>query len=299
MSDRLRIGYVGVGLMGHGAAKHIFLKGWQLTILGHRNRAPVDDLVARGVTEARDAVDLASRSGVVFLCLPSAAQVEEIVGGMAAALRPGMIVVDKSTGDPALTRRLGAMLAERGVAMIDAPIGRSPAQAEEGKLSTLLGGDPADIARVRPIIECYADTIIEAGPLGAALTVKIVNNFISFCNAVAISETFAAAAKLGVDFKPLCAMIEAGGSNSVMFQWIKPWILDGDDSFGRGRLAAGEKVLQSYIDLAKAGGAPTVMADAASRVLASVLESGHGDRYLPRLPGVLAAMAGAPFRALD
>jgi 3-hydroxyisobutyrate dehydrogenase-like beta-hydroxyacid dehydrogenase len=302
MSDRMRIGYVGVGLMGHGAAKHIFLKGWPLTILGHRNRVPVDDLVARGVTEARDIADLVARSDAVFLCLSTAAQVEEMMlgsGGMAALLRPGMIVVDKTTGDPAFTRRLGALLADRGVSMIDAPIGRSPAQAEEGKLSTLLGGDPAVIARVRPVIECYADTIIEAGPLGAALTVKIVNNFISFCNAVAISETFAAAAKLGVDFKPLCAMIEAGGSNSVMFQWIKPWILDGDDSFGRGRLASGEKVLQSYIDLAKAGGAPTVMADAASRVLAGVLESGHGDRYLPRLPGVLAAMAGAPFRDLE
>ena len=302
MPDRLRVGYVGVGLMGHGAAKHIFINGWPLTVLGHRNRAPVDDLVARGIAEARDVSELVARSDVVFLCLPSAAQVEEIMlgaGGMAAALRPGMIVVDKTTGDPALTRRLGALLAERGISIIDAPIGRSPAQAEEGKLSTLLGGDPAVIARVRPIIEAYADTIIEAGPLGAALTVKIVNNFISFCNAVAISESFAAAAKLGVDFRPLCAMIDAGGSNSVMFQWIKPWILEGDDSFGRGRLAAGEKVLRSYIDLAKSGGAPTVMADAASRVLAGVLKGGHGDRYLPTLPGVLAEMAGAPFRKLE
>ena len=299
MPERLRVGYVGVGLMGHGAAKHILLKGFPLTVLGHRNRAPVDDLVARGAAEARDAADLAGRSDVVFLCLPSAVEVEAIVAAMAAALRPGMIVVDKSTGDPAVTRRLGAMLAGRGVAMIDGPIGRTPREAEEGRLSTLLGGNAAVIARVRPIVEAYADTIIEAGPLGAALTVKIVNNFISFCNAVVISETFAAASKLGVAFEPLCAMIEAGGSNSVMFQWIKPWILDGDDSRGRGRLAAGEKVLASYLDLARAGGAPTVMGDAVERVLASVLAAGHGERYLPRLPGVLAQMAGAPFRALD
>src|ERR1019366_3358100 len=113
MPDRLRIGYVGVGLMGHGAAKHIMLKGWPLTVLGHRNRASVDDLVARGAGEARDAADLVARSDVVFLCLPSAAQVEDIMlgsGGIAAALRPGMIVVDKTTSDPALTLRLGAVL---------------------------------------------------------------------------------------------------------------------------------------------------------------------------------------------
>jgi 3-hydroxyisobutyrate dehydrogenase-like beta-hydroxyacid dehydrogenase len=301
MPERLRVGYVGVGLMGHGAAKHILLKGFPLTVLAHRNRAPAEDLVSRGASEARNLTDLVARSDVVFLCLPSAAEVEAIMlgaGGMLAALRPGMIVVDKTTGDPALTRRLGALLGERGVALVDAPIGRTPKEAEEGRLSTLLGGDPAVIARVRPIIEAYADTIIEAGPLGAALTVKIVNNFVSFCNAAVISETFAAAAKLGVDFRPLCAMIEAGGSNSMMFQWIKPWILEGDDSRGRGRLAAGEKVLQSYVDLAKASGAPTVMADAASQVLAGVLAAGHGGRYLPTLPGVLAQMAGAAFREL-
>ena len=254
MPDRLRIGYIGAGLMGHGAAKHILLKGFPLCVLAHRNRAPIEDLLARGATEARDVQELVARSDVVFLCLPSAKQVDEIVlgpGGMLAALRPGMIVVDKTTSDPALTRRLGVLLSERGASIIDAPIGRTPKEAEEGQLSTLLGGDPAVIARVRPIVEAYADTIIEAGPLGAALTVKIVNNFISFSNAVVISECFATAAKLGVDFQALCAMIEAGGSNSVMFQWIKPWILEGDDSRGRGRLAAGEGVLRAYLDWRK------------------------------------------------
>ena len=81
----------------------------------------------------------------------------------------------------------------------------------EPVFSSLLGGDPAVIARIRPIVECYADTIIDCGLLGAALTVKLVNNFVSFSNAVVISETFAAAAKLGVDPNALAAMIEAGG----------------------------------------------------------------------------------------
>ena len=118
---------------------------------------------------------------------------------------------------------------------------RTPKEAEEGRLSTLLGGDDAAKAHVRPVVEAYADTIIDAGPLGAALTVKIVNNFVSFTNAVVISETFAAASAMGVPFAPLCAMIEAGGSNSVMFQWIKPWILEGDDGRGRGRLGNGRR----------------------------------------------------------
>lgn len=300
--SELRVGYAGVGLMGHGAAKNILLKGFPLTILAHRNRAPVEDLLSRGAAEAASATALAEASDVLFLCLPGAAAVEEVIlgpDGCLAALRPGMIIADKSTGDPDFTRRLGAILAERGVTLLDAPIGRTPAEAEEGRLSTLVGGDAAAIARIRPVISAYADTVIEAGPLGAALMVKIVNNFISFTNAVVIGETFAAASRMGVPFAPLCAMIEAGGSNSTMFQWIKPWILDGDDRSGRGRLVNGVGVLDAYRKQAEAAGVPMDMAEAARGVLERVLAAGHGDRYLPRLPGILAEMTAAGFRDLD
>jgi 3-hydroxyisobutyrate dehydrogenase-like beta-hydroxyacid dehydrogenase len=295
----MRVGYAGVGLMGHGAAKNILAKGWPVTVLGHRNRAPIEDMLARGAAEAADPAALAAASDALFLCLPGSAAVAEVVEAAWPALRRGMVVVDKSTGDPAATRRLGERLAGIGVGLIDGPIGRTPKEAQEGRLSTLLGGDAAAIARVRPVIEAYADTIIEAGPLGMALTVKIVNNFISFSNAVVISETFAAASRLGVPFGALTAMIEAGGSNSVMFQWIKPWILEGDDSRGRGRLEAGMGVLEAYMRIAREGGAPTAMAEAAHGVLSQVLAGGHGGRYLPRLPGIMAARAGAAFRALD
>lgn len=298
----MRVGYIGAGLMGHGAAKNILSKGFPLTVLAHRNRVPIEDLIARGAAEAETPSALAAAVDVIFLCLPSARQVEEVIlgpDGCLAALRPGMIIADKSTGDPDFTRRLGALLAERGVTLLDAPIGRTPKEAEEGRLSTLLGGDPAAIARIRPVVEAYADTIIEAGPLGSALMVKIVNNFISFTNAVVISETFAAASRMGVPFGPLCAMIEAGGSNSTMFQWLKPWILEGDDSRGRGRLANAVGVLDAYRTLSAAADAPTDMADAARGVLDRVLAAGHGERYIPRLPGILAAMAGAGFRPLD
>jgi len=112
MTEKLRVGYAGVGLMGHGATKHILLGGYPLAILAHRNRAPVDDLVARGAAEAKDAAALARGSDVIFLCLPSAKEVEDIVlggGGMLEAMRPGTILVDKSSGTPAFTRCLRAI----------------------------------------------------------------------------------------------------------------------------------------------------------------------------------------------
>jgi 3-hydroxyisobutyrate dehydrogenase-like beta-hydroxyacid dehydrogenase len=296
MAGKERVGFVGPGLMGHGAAKHILLKGYPLAVMGHRNRVPVDDLVGRGAVEVRDLAALAAASDVIVLFLPGAAEVEALVTALVPHLRPGMAVVDASTGLPETTRRLGAMLAGHGVDMVDAPVGRTPKEAEEGRLSSMLGGAPAVVARIRPIVECYADTIVPCGALGSALTVKLVNNFVSFSNAVIIGETFASAAKLGVDLNALASVIEAGGSNSVMFSWIAPWIREGDDSRGRGRLGMGQNVLETYRGIAHAAGAPTEMADAVSRVIAAVVAGGHGERFIPTLPGILAQMAGAPFR---
>ena len=106
--------------MGHGAASNILAAGFPLSILGHRNRAPVEDLVARGAAEASGMGDLVRRSDVVFLCLPSSIQVEQAMeaeDGILAAARPGLIVVDSTTADPASTRRLGASLRARGAGL--------------------------------------------------------------------------------------------------------------------------------------------------------------------------------------
>jgi 3-hydroxyisobutyrate dehydrogenase-like beta-hydroxyacid dehydrogenase len=295
----MRVGFVGPGLMGHGAAKHILMKGFSLAVLGHRNRAPVEDLVARGAVEVADVAGLAAASDVIVLFLPGVAEVEAFVAALLPVVRAGMVVVDASTGLPEATRRLGAALAERGAAMVDAPVGRTPKEAEQGRLSSMLGGDAAVVARIRPIVECYADTIVECGALGAALTIKLVNNFVSFSNAMIIGETFASAAKMGVDLRALAAVIEAGGSNSVMFSWIVPWIRAGDDSLGRGRLGMGQGVLETYRAMAKGAGAPTELADAVSRTIAGIVAAGHGERFVPTLPGIMAAMAGVPFRELD
>ena len=167
MPAKKKVGYIGVGLMGHGAAKNILERGGcELTIMGHRNRRPVEDLVARGAKEVSTAAEVARASDIVFLCLPSAVEVEQVVcgdHGILAGSEPGMIVVDSTTADPNATRRIGADLAKKDVRMVDAPLGRTPKQAEEGKLSTYVGGDPEVVRTIRPILECYADTNVETG----------------------------------------------------------------------------------------------------------------------------------------
>lgn len=303
MSDKPRIGYIGVGLMGHGAAKNILERGgYPLTIMAHRNRAPVDDLVGRGAVEAATPAAVAEASDIVFLCLPSAVEVEAMVygeHGLLAALRPGMVLVDSTTNDPATTRKVGADLASRGVAMVDAALGRSPREAEAGKLSTYVGGEPEVIARVRPIMETYADTIVVCGGLGAGTTCKLVNNSITIGMCAVIAEGFATAAKLGVDLEAQAAVLSAGGANGGMWQMMRPWILEGDDSHLKGPFRIAAKDMRFYNRMAEGAEVATPIAQAISQTYRLVLNQGHADRFMPVMPGILAELNGAKIHDIE
>ena len=251
MADKPRIGWIGVGLMGHGAAKNILERGgYPLTVMAHRNREPADDLVRRGAAEAPDPAAVADASDIVFLCLPSSVEVEAIVGGergLLAAMRSGMTLVDCTTADPAATRRIGAALASHGCGMVDAALGRTPKEAEAGRLSTYVGGDPDMIARVRPILETFTDTMVVCGGLGAGTTCKLVNNSITIGMCAVIAEGLATAAKLGVDLEAQAKVLSAGGADGRMWQMMAPWITAGDDSHLKGPTAyrgEGHAVLQ-------------------------------------------------------
>ena len=236
---------------------------------------------------------------MVFTCLPSTVEVEATVygeQGLLTGCRPGMVHVDATTADPASTRRLAAEYAARGAAMVDAPMGRTPKEAEAGKSSTMVGGDPAAVARVRPILECYADTIIDAGPVGNGHTLKLVNNFIAIGASAVIAEAVATAAKLGVDLSTLYKVVSAGGADSRMFQMMMPWALDGDDSHLKGPLRIAAKDLRFYCHMAESVGAPAIVAQAASQVYQLANAQGHSERFMPVLPGILAGLYGAKLR---
>ena len=296
-----RIGYIGVGLMGHGAAKNILQKGYPLTIMGHRNRAPVDDLVALGAREAKTAADVARASDVLFLCLPSTVEVEHTIygaGGVLEGAAKDLIVVDSTTADPRSTQRIGTDLAKRGMRMADSPLGRTPKESEAGKLSTFVGGDPDTVRQLKPIIECYADTIIDAGPLGSGHTLKLINNFIAIGTSGVIAEALATAAKLGVDMRKLYDVVSAGGANSRMFQMIMPWVLEGDDSHLKGPLRIAGKDMRYYSKLAESAPATAFIAQAVNQTYQLANIQGHSDRFIPVLPGILAELNGCKIRDL-
>lgn len=296
-----KIGFIGVGLMGHGAAKNILEKGYPLTVIGNRNRQPVDDLVKRGAKEGSSPAALARASDILFTCVPSSVEVEALVygpGGILEGAHPGLIVVDSTTADPNSTRRIGAALKEKGARMADAPLGRSPKEAEAGTLSTYVGGDPDVVAAIRPVQQCFADTIVEVGALGAGHTLKLINNFMSIGNCAIIAEAAATAAKMGVDMKKFHAVISAGGANSRMFQMVAPWLLEGDDSHLKGPLRIAGKDLRFYGKLAEQAQVASFIAQAVNQTLQLCNARGHGERYLPVLPGIIAELNGTKIRDL-
>ena len=298
----LRIGYIGVGLMGHGAAKNIVIKGYPLTVFDPYAKDSVRDLVQRGATEAASILDLASKSDVVFLNLPSSQDVEQVVygaEGLMGASRAGMIIVDSTTADPRITRKIGADFAARSVQMIDAPNGRTPKEIEAGKVSTYVGGSKEAIDRVMPVFSCYADTIIRTGELGSGTTMKLVNNFITIGTGALIAEAVATAHKLGVDLSILVEVLSAGGANSVMFQWMKPWIVEGDDRHLQGPFRIAAKDIKLYARLADSAPAMSILATAVVQIYQLALIQGHANKNLPVLPGILAELNGSSFRPID
>jgi 3-hydroxyisobutyrate dehydrogenase-like beta-hydroxyacid dehydrogenase len=300
MNDKTRVGFIGVGLMGHGAAKNIIEKGgYPLTILGNRNREPVDDLIRRGAREAANAAAVAEASEVVILCLPSSAEVEAIIygaNGLLSGLKTGSVLIDTTTADPAVTRRIGTDLAARGVAMLDAALGRTPKEAEAGKLSTYVGGEAAVLARVRPILAAYADTIVHCGGLGAGTTCKLVNNSITIGMATLFAEGLATAAKVGAELNALADVLSAGGADGRMWRMLEPWIRSGDDSHLRGSIRIAAKDVRTYGRMAENAGSAIPVAQAVNQTLRLALNQGHAEVFLPALPGILAALNGTTIK---
>jgi 3-hydroxyisobutyrate dehydrogenase-like beta-hydroxyacid dehydrogenase len=180
-----RVGFVGVGLMGHGMAKNIVEKGHPLTVVGHRRREPVEDLKSRGAKEVGTLHELAAASDIIVLCVTGSPQVEAILTGPGGLASSGnqLIVVDCSTSDPSSTVKLATQLAPHGIKLIDAPLSRTPKDAEAGTLDVMAGGDDAAFERVKPVLEKFAGRILRTGPVGSGHTMKLLNNFVSLGSA--------------------------------------------------------------------------------------------------------------------
>ena len=286
--DKPRIGFVGLGLMGHGMAKNLVTKGYPLTVRANRNRKPLEDILAAGAKEVKTNADLARGNDIVFLCVTGAPQVEEIINGkdgIASVAHAGLIVVDTSTSEPATTTKMREELAAKGVLFVDAPLARTPVEAELGKLNIMVGADDATFEKLKPVLGAFCENIIHAGPAGHGIVLKLINNFIAQSIAVATAEACAAAAKSGLSIAKLHQVISAGGVNSGIFQMIVGKMLEnkGDLSGMKFTIDNARKDLRYYTHFAESLPVSAIMGEAVHQSLVNASIMGYGDKFVPSL----------------
>lgn len=279
-----RVGLIGAGLMGHGIGRNIVSKGWNLHFLHHVGNQPTADLVELGAIPHDHAQDLAAICDIVLLCVTGSAQVEDVLlgsGGVLAALQPGSILVDCSTAIPSSTRALAAKVRDKGCDFVDAAMTRTPKEAEEGRLNLLVGGATPTIARIRPLLESFAENIFLAGEVGSGHQLKLIHNMISLGTVTLIAEVAACAIQDGVDVAAMVECLRKGGAGGVGLERVAPYILDGNCDPLRFSIGNAHKDVGYYTQMARDLGAAHRMAEAVHQTLGALVERGEGDAFLP------------------
>jgi 3-hydroxyisobutyrate dehydrogenase-like beta-hydroxyacid dehydrogenase len=290
-----RIGFIGAGLMGHGMAKNIVEKGYALTVMGNRNRAPIDDLIGRGAAEAKTPADVARASDIVFLCLTDSSVVEAICrgqNGLKAAARKGHIIVDCSTANPVSTLELAAEFAALGVSFCDAPLARTPKEAWEGKLDTMVGADDATFAAIKPVCETWAAKVAHLGPVGAGHKMKLLNNFIAMGYAAIYAEALALGQKAGITPQMFDSVIRGSRMDCGFYQTFFKYVLERDRDAHKFTLKNAHKDMRYLAAMADALAVANPVGASVKNTFALAVGAGRGDDYVPMVSDIIAGLNG-------
>jgi 3-hydroxyisobutyrate dehydrogenase-like beta-hydroxyacid dehydrogenase len=299
MAQTAHIGFIGVGLMGHGMAKNLLEKGFALTIMGNRNRTPVDSLVAKGAVEVKTPAEVAKRADIIFLCVTDSGVVEKLIrgpDGIKAAARPGLIIVDTSTANPVSTMELAAELSAGGVTLCDAPLNGTPTQAEVGQLGAMIGADDKTLARIRPAVEAWAARIAHVGPVGAGHKMKLLNNFLAMGYASIYSEALVLAHKVGITPQTFDSVLRGSRMDCGFYQTFFKYVLEGDRNAHQFTLVNALKDMRYLEAMADAAGMSNPVGNAVKNGFAQAISQGRADEYVPMLSDTIAQVNGVKLR---
>src|SRR5262245_11746510 len=228
--DAMRVGFVGLGIMGRPMAKNL-LKAGHTVVAYNRSAGPRAELAAAGATIAATPREAAAGAEAVITIVTDSPDVEHVIlgpDGVAEGASPGTVVIDMSTISPEVTRRIGAALAERGVKMLDAPVSGGDAGAIAGTLSIMVGGDAADVETARPLFEAMGQRIVHCGSLGAGQTVKLCNQVAITGTLLGVCEALLFATKSGVDPLKMLEAVSAGAAGSWQMSNLGPRMVKRD-----------------------------------------------------------------------
>jgi 2-hydroxy-3-oxopropionate reductase len=290
------IGFIGLGVMGKPMAKHLVAAGHHLTVY-NRSRGAVDELVAAGAAAAGSAAEVAKASTVVITMLPDTGDVERVLtgsDGVLAGLQSGAVVIDMSSISPVVTERLAATVAEKGGAMLDAPVSGGEIGAINAALSIMVGGEEAVFNRVRPILAVMgnAEKIVYIGRSGAGQICKICNQVAIGGALAGVSEAFALAKKAGVDAARVRQALLGGfAASRVLEVHGERMLIDNYKPGFRAKLY--QKDMRLANEAASANGVSMPANAVVSQLLNALIASGGADLDYAALGTVLFKMAGA------
>lgn len=287
-NTRLKVGFIGVGMMGCGMARHVLAKGHPVALLIRKKEEEerCADLLAHGAQQLNTAAEVAANVDLIIICVTGSPQVEEVVfgaNGILHQLKPGCVVVDCSTSLPDSTLRVAQAIAAQHGQFLDAAMTGTPKHAEEGTLNLLVGGDQQVLASVRPVFDLFAQNIYYCGAVSAGHTTKLLHQFVVLGNAAILAEAFSCASKTGVNLEVLCDVIASGGANSTAFQRLRPYVMEGNDQMFRFSLANAHKDMHYYARMAGEAKAVSFIGDAVHNAYTVAGNLGLKTQFVPHL----------------
>lgn len=290
----LKVGYIGLGLMGKSMAGNILKAGYPL-VVHNRSQKAVEELSSRGAVPARTPAEVAEKVDVIFTNLPDSPDVEDVVlgaNGIIEGAHHGMIYIDNSTIKPASARKIAEILADKGVSCLDAPVSGGDIGAREGTLTIMVGGPPETLEQVRPILEAMGKKITHVGEAGAGQIAKAANQIMVAAQMVAMGELLIFAQKAGADPRMVIQAIQGGAAQC--------WTLDvKPERLFKGIRTPGFKAymqakdLRIVLDTARHYGIPLISAAVHSQIYSAMLEMGMGELDNSAVISVIETLSGS------
>ena len=264
----MKIGLIGLGIMGKPMAKNMLKGGYTDLLVSDLNKAAVEEVVACGAKAATNK-EIGQSCDVVMTMLPNSPHVKSVMlgeNGVAAYMRPGTVFIDMSSINPVASKEIAAVLAEKSIEMLDAPVSGGEPKAIDGTLSFMVGGKQEVFDAYKPLLETMGASVVRCGDVGAGNTTKLANQIIVACNIQAVAEAFTLAQKAGVDPGLVFQAIRGGLAGSTVMDAKGPMMLSGNDKPGF-KIDLHIKDLNNALDCAHSVGAPVPMTASVQEIL--------------------------------
>jgi 2-hydroxy-3-oxopropionate reductase len=281
-----KIGFIGLGLMGAAIVSRLQDLQYSVTVCANKSRPKIDAAVARGAIEVMTAHNVAEQSDIIMLCMDTSASVEARVrgsDGLISGLKPQAVVIDFGTSLPNSTRALGSEITASGGFYLDAPLGRTPTHALEGKLNIMASGDKLAFDAVFDVLQDLGENVFHLGALGSGHTIKLINNFFGMTVANAMAEAFAIADIAGVDRAQMHSVMAAGPLHSGMMDFVKAYAVNDDPNQLAFAIKNAAKDVGYYTRMAQDAGVESFMSQGALTALTAAIKQGRGDEMVSQM----------------